>query len=300
MLAVFDLADVHFAYGPTPVLEDINLHLHGGQFAAIVGPSGAGKSTLLKLVLGMLKPTRGSVTTCAEALGDDCKRALRIGYIPQLETVDWNFPVTVSQAVLMGRFSSPGHRRWWPTHQRADKNALAWVLKKLEIENLANRHIRDLSGGQQQRVFLARALISEPDILVLDEPTSGVDPRTAQNIIHQLAHLNRDGMTVLMTNHDLNLAAAHVPWIIALNKTVVAEGTPDDVFREDVLNRVYNADMSVVRDGNRVYVQQRPHGHTWRDLVPQPVLGHARDEAASDAPKAGAPKAGAPNGGGRV
>ncbi len=275
MLAVFDLHDVAFGYGGKQVLKNINLHLHAGQFAAIVGPSGAGKSTLLKLVLGTLKPTHGKVEICAEALGDQCKRAVRIGYIPQLETVDWNFPVTVAQAVLMGRHGSAGHRSWLPWHSADDKLALKQVLAKLEIDMLADRHIRDLSGGQQQRVFLARALIAEPDILVLDEPTSGVDPRTAQNVMHQLAHLNHDGMTILMTTHDLNLAAAHVPWIIALNGCVVAEGTPEDVFTEAVLNDTYNADMLVIRHGGGLFVQERPHGHSWRDVVPEPVLGHS-------------------------
>ena len=133
-----------------------------------------------------------------------------MAYVPQVETVDWNFPVTVEQVVLMGRVRKSGI--WpWPTSE--DKAPWRAVLERLEIADLARRHIRNLSGGQQQRVFLARALISQPDLLVLDEPTSGVDMRTAENVLHLLADLNRSGITILMTTHDLNAAAAHVPWV---------------------------------------------------------------------------------------
>jgi zinc/manganese transport system ATP-binding protein/zinc transport system ATP-binding protein len=282
MQPLIELHQVSFGYGATPVLENINLHLHAGQFAALVGPSGAGKSTLLKLVLGVLAPTRGKLQTHVQvavspALGDRPRAHVQIGYIPQLESVDLNFPVTVEQVVLMGctRDQARPHAQWLPWHGRKDREKLQQVLQQLEIEPLAKRHIRDLSGGQLQRVFLARALISKPDILVLDEPTSGVDVRTAQNVMHQIADLNRTGMTVLMTTHDLNLAAAHVPWVIALNRSVLAEGTPDDVFTEPILNKTYNADMLVIRQGSHIFIQERPHGHSWRDLVPEPVLGHA-------------------------
>ncbi len=260
-----------FGYGRMPVLENINVHLHAGQFAALVGPSGAGKSTFLRLVLGTLQPTRGEVEQCAEVLGDHCNRDAQIGYIPQLETVDWNFPVTVDQAVLMGLTRKSA---WVPWHSAADKVKLGQILARLEIDTLAKRHIRDLSGGQQQRVFLARALIAEPDILVLDEPTSGVDVRTAQNVMHLLADLNTAGMTVLLTTHDLNLAAAHVPWVICLNRKVIAQGTPDDVFNEATLNATYNGDMLVLRQNGMLLIQERMHGHSWRETAPNAVLGH--------------------------
>ena len=252
------------------------MHLHAGQFAALVGPSGAGKSTFLKLVLGTLQPSRGTVEHCAEVLGDACQRDVQIGYIPQLETVDWNFPVTVEQAVLMGLTRKAA---WLPWHSADDRRKLGEVLARLEIAQLAKRHIRDLSGGQQQRVFLARALIARPDLLVLDEPTSGVDIRTAQSVMHLLADLNHLGMTVLITTHDLNLAAAHVPWVICLNKRVIAQGTPDDVFTEPTLNATYNGDMLVLRQDDMLLIQERPHGHTWRENVPNPVLGHRNQES---------------------
>jgi len=144
----------------------------------------------------------------------------------------------------------------------------------LGIDHLAQRHIRDLSGGQQQRVFLARALIAQPDLLVLDEPTNGLDLRTAETILHLLADLNQSGLTILMTSHDLNAVAAHLPWVICLNKRVIAEGRPEQVFTVPVLNETYQGDMIVIRQDGLLLVQQRPHVHTYHDLLPDPVLGH--------------------------
>ena len=277
MHPLIELRNVAFTYdlgrNSVPILQHVDLHLHAGQFAAVVGPSGAGKTTLLKLVLGMLHPTGGVITTDPTRIpiSGEKIRPLRMGYIPQLETVDWNFPVTVEQVVLMGRTRQYS---LWPWHSKQDYAMLAQVLTEMEIAHLAKRHIRELSGGQQQRVFLARALIAEPDLLVLDEPTSGVDMRTAQNVLHVLADLNKRGMTILMTTHDLNLAAAHVPWIVCLNKRVIAQGKPEAVFTTENLNQTYQSDMLVIRQDGMLIIQQKPHGHTYHDLVPNPVLGH--------------------------
>ncbi|MFQ5610618.1 MAG: metal ABC transporter ATP-binding protein [Anaerolineae bacterium] len=264
MQPLIELKQVTFGYGAEPVLEAINLHLHPGQFAALVGPSGAGKTSLLKLILGVLEPGRGEISL----------HTLRISYVPQLETVDWSFPVTVEQVVLMGR-AGRGWSQFWPWPGAEDKRHLRTVLAQLEIDHLARRHIRDLSGGQQQRVFLARALIAEPDLLVLDEPTTGVDTRTAENMLHLLAGLNRQGMTILLTTHDLNLAAAHVPWVICLNRRVIAQGSPEKVFKVEILNETYRGDMLVIRQEGMLFVQQKPHGHTYHDVVPDSVPGHA-------------------------
>lgn len=281
MNPLIELRNVAFSYGAkqanAATLGPLHLHLHAGQFAAIVGPSGAGKTTLLKLVLGVLQPSNGSISRdpAQLQLQGEKPRPLRMGYIPQLETVDWNFPVTVEQVVLMGRTRQS---LWWPWHSRDDYAKLARVLVEMEIAHLAKRHIRDLSGGQQQRVFLARALIAEPDLLVLDEPTSGVDMRTAQNVLHVLADLNKRGITILMTTHDLNLAAAHVPWIVCLNQRVIAQGPPEAVFTPETLNATYQSDMLVTRQDGMIIIQQKPHGHTYHDVVPNPVLGHAINE----------------------
>jgi zinc/manganese transport system ATP-binding protein len=263
-----ELQHVTFGYGAVPVLEDINLHLHSGQFAALVGPSGAGKTSLLRLILGMLSPHHGTISIQGRTFQG--QPAAKVGYVPQLETVDWNFPVTVEQVVLMGRVRRSGI---WPWPSAEDRRCVRNVLNRLEIGKLANQHIRNLSGGQQQRVFLARALIAEPDLLVLDEPTTGVDMRTAENVLHMLGDLNRQGITILMTTHDLNAAAAHVPWVICLNRRVVAQGAPEDVFTSATLNETYQGDMIVIRQDGMLFVQQKPHGHSHYDLVPNPVPG---------------------------
>ncbi|MCC7448099.1 MAG: metal ABC transporter ATP-binding protein [Anaerolineae bacterium] len=267
-------------YGANVVLENVNLHLHKGQFAGILGPSGAGKTTLLKAVLGLLSPASGKVCVGGEVVNGRPSR--RVGYVPQIETVDWNFPLTVEQAVLMGRTtrSSP-----WPWPSRSERELAQHIMERLGITSFAKRHIRELSGGQQQRIFLARALIAEPELLVLDEPTAGVDMRTQEDILHLLAELNQDGVTILMTTHDLNAAASHLPWVICLNHTVIAQGTPDQVFVPETLNATYHGDMIVVRQDGLIFVQERPHGHTNRDLIPKPVLSHPNHpvpEAESD------------------
>ncbi len=268
MQPLVELNDVTFGYGAEPVLEDICLHLHPGQFAALVGPSGAGKTSLLKLILGTLQPTRGEICIHGEALNG--RPAPCVGYVPQLETVDWRFPVTVEQVVWMGRVQRSG---MWPWPSAEDKERVRAVLERLGIPDLAGRHIRDLSGGQQQRVFLARALIAEPDLLVLDEPTTGVDMRTAENVLHMLADLNQQGMTILLTTHDLNAAAAHLPWVICLNRRIIAQGAPDDVFTVETLNETYQGDMMVIHQDGMLFVQQKPHSHSYHDLMPSPVPG---------------------------
>ena len=269
---VIEFRNVTCRYGATNVLENINLHLHKGQFAGILGPSGAGKTTLLKAVLGLIVPAEGEVLIGGQALRGRPSR--RVAYVPQVETVDWNFPLSVEQTVLMGRVEG-GWRLPWPT--AVERDLAHRIMKRLGIEQLAKRHIRELSGGQQQRIFLARALIAEPDLLVLDEPTAGVDMRTQEDILHLLSDLNQEGISILMTTHDLNAAAAHLPWVICLNRTVIAQGTPDDVFQPETLNATYHGDMVVVRQHGMIFVQERPHTHTVHDLHPHPVLAHSEE-----------------------
>ncbi len=269
---VIEFRNVTCRYGATNVLENINLHLHKGQFAGILGPSGAGKTTLLKAVLGLIVPAEGEVLIGGQALRGRPSR--RVAYVPQVETVDWNFPLSVEQTVLMGRVEG-GWRLPWPTS--FERDLAHRLMKRLGIEQLAKRHIRELSGGQQQRIFLARALIAEPDLLVLDEPTAGVDMRTQEDILHLLSDLNQEGISILMTTHDLNAAAAHLPWVICLNRTVIAQGTPDDVFQPETLNATYHGDMVVVRQHGMIFVQERPHTHTVHDLHPHPVLAHSEE-----------------------
>ncbi|MEO5679752.1 MAG: metal ABC transporter ATP-binding protein [Acidimicrobiales bacterium] len=221
-----------FAYSRTPVVVDLDLALRPSEFVGIVGPSGSGKTTLLKAILGSVRAVCGSVTRAP---------GLRIGYVPQVESVSWSFPVTVEQVVLM---ASQG--RFLPWASAAERWEAAGLLERLGIGELAPRHIRDLSGGQQQRVFLARALLNRPGLLLLDEPTSGVDVRTRHEILHLLAALHEDGTAVVLTTHDLNGMAAHLPDLICLNRTVLARGCPRDVLTPPILERTFGAPMDVL------------------------------------------------------
>jgi len=246
-----ELDDVACGYeGHAVVLERISLSLYPGQFAGIVGPSGSGKTTVLRAMLGMAQIFHGAVRFPGKGKGE----RLRIGYVPQLETIDWSFPVTVEQVVLMGLAAESGYFPWV---RKADRRRMEALLDRLDIAQYAKRHIHDLSGGQQQRVFLARALIREPELLLLDEPTSGADIKTRHEVLHLLSDLNREGISVLLTTHDLNSVAAHLPWVICLNKRIVAQGTPDDVFTPEILGRTYGAEMIVVRQGNLILVSDR-------------------------------------------
>jgi ABC-type Mn2+/Zn2+ transport system ATPase subunit len=217
-------------------VHDAHVTIHRGDFVGIVGPSGSGKTTLLKAVLGAVKPVEGHVTK---------KPGLRMGYVPQVESVDWNFPVTVLEVVAMTRTAG----RFFPRISVKERAEALEVLERLGLGGLENRHIRELSGGQQQRVFVARALFHRPELLVLDEPTSGVDVRTRHEVLHLLADLHDDGVSIVLTTHDLNGLAAHLPRLVCINTSVIADGAPIDVLNSDVLEKTYGAPMEVLIHG---------------------------------------------------
>jgi ABC-type Mn2+/Zn2+ transport system ATPase subunit len=225
--------NVGFGYDRRPVLDGITLRLPAGGFTGVVGPSGSGKTSLLRLMLGTVRAQRGTVTMAPN---------LAVAYVPQLETVSWNFPVTVAECVLMSR--PQGFR--WPWASAGEQAEVRTTLDRLGIADLADRHIRELSGGQQQRMFLARALLRRPQLLLLDEPTSGVDVKTRHEVLHLLGELNDDGLTIVLTTHDLNGVAAHLPHLVALQTRLIAEGTPAEVIRPNVLEATFGADMEVL------------------------------------------------------
>ena len=231
-----DVRRATVAYGGAPVLVDANLAIDTTDFVGIVGPSGSGKTTLLRLVLGAVRPLAGSV---------DKVRRLRIGYVPQVETVNWSFPITVGECVLMAR--TTGRRTPWTTS--GERAEVATLLERLGLGGLEHRHIRALSGGQQQRVFIARALLNHPQLLLLDEPTSGVDVRTRHDVLHLLAELHAGGLAIVLSTHDLNGIAAHLPRLVCLNTEVIADGPTDAVLTSDVLERTYGAPMDVLEHG---------------------------------------------------
>ena len=226
------------------VLDHVSLKVARDAFIGIVGPSGSGKTTLLRTLLGTVTPHHGDVVRRA---------GVRIGYVPQVETINWNFPVTVAETVLMARPQS----RWWPKATAAEKRLVAELLEQLGIGELAGRHIRELSGGQQQRVFIARSLSLQPDLLIMDEPTSGVDVKTRHEMLHLLSELNRAGLAIVLSTHDLNGIAAHLPTIVCLNRTVMGIGSPHDVLTPDVLERTYGAPMDVLEHAGLPFVVER-------------------------------------------
>ena len=229
-----DITGASFGYDHAPVLADVTYSVAETAFTGIVGPSGSGKTTLLKLLLGTVKPQRGTVTR---------RPGIAVSYVPQLETVNWSFPVTVAECVLMAR---PTRRLLpWPT--ATEKREVTEVLDRLGIGALGGRHIRELSGGQQQRMFIARALLRRPQLLLMDEPTSGVDIGTRHEVLHLLDELHRDGLAIVLTTHDLNGMAAHLPHLVALNRTVLAAGTPAEVMVPDVLEQTFGARMEVLQ-----------------------------------------------------
>ncbi len=251
-----NLRGICASYGDALVLIDVDLELRSGEFVGIVGPSGSGKSTLLRVLLGTVKPVAGVV---------DRAPGTRIGYVPQVEQINWDFPVTVAECVLMSRVGG----RLAPWASKAEKAEVARVLERLGIGELAGRHIRALSGGQQQRVFLARAMVSEPDLLLLDEPTSGVDVRTRHEILHLLGELNSDGLGIVLTTHDLNGIAAHLPRLVCLNQRVIGAGRPDQVLVPDVLEATYGSPMEVLEHGGmRVVVDAPVHGRDIAGIIP--------------------------------
>jgi len=247
------MQDLAAGYYGAPVVQHVNLSIHEGDFVGLVGPSGSGKTTLLRAMLGAVNIYEGSVRIGGKPAGH---REARAGYVPQLETVDWHFPVTVEEVVTMGLAARSGPFPWTKQEHR---DRAREVMARIGIENLRKRHIRELSGGQQQRVFLARALVSEPRLLLLDEPTSGVDIKTRDDVLHLLDELNQSGLTIVLTTHELNAVAAHLPWVVCVNGGVIAEGAPEQVFTPEILGRTYKAEMNVVIVDGMPLVAEMPH-----------------------------------------
>ena len=253
---IVQLKDVSCGYGRQEVLSEVSLDIMQGDFVGLLGPSGSGKTTLLRAVLGAVDMYRGKVLV--EGISTDRRRP-RVGYVPQLETIDWNFPVTVREVVMMGRTMN---NRFFPWYRRQDRMLADEMMEHLGISHLARRHIRELSGGQQQRVFLARALVSSPRILLLDEPTSGVDIKTRDDVMHLLHEINHQGITIIMTTHEINAVAVHLPWVICLNGRVLAEGPPSSVITPEILKLTYGAEMPVIHYQGMTIVAERPHVFT--------------------------------------
>ncbi|PKK39594.1 Manganese ABC transporter, ATP-binding protein SitB [Clostridiaceae bacterium JG1575] len=230
--------DLTVAYDTKPVLWDVDLDIPKGELVAIAGPNGAGKSTLLKAMLGLLTPLSGDVHIQASRnrLG-----RYNIAYVPQSASVDWDFPATVLDVVLMGSYGRLG---WLRRPGAKDREMALAKLEEVGMAEFAKRQISRLSGGQQQRVFLARALMQDGDIYVMDEPFKGVDARTEATIVRLLRNLKDQGKTVIVVHHDLRTLPDYFNWLILINFRVIAQGPMTETFKEENIERTYRFLMS--------------------------------------------------------
>jgi len=241
--ARLDVDNISVGYNGTPVLREITFQIPHGARIAVVGPNGAGKSTLFKALVGLLPLRSGKIFIHNLPLGHhlDC-----VAYIPQREEVDWHFPVTVRDVVMMGRF---GHQKWLQRPGRIDREVVRKSLAQMGMADMADRSISELSGGQQQRVFLARALAQEPHIFLMDEPFTGVDATTQEATLALLDHLRQQKVTVLISTHDLNLAASRFDAVLLLNRRLIAFGEPKSVFTPENLTQAFGSLLLKLPDG---------------------------------------------------
>ena len=251
---IVSLKNVTVAYGALTVLEDISMEVPEGAFLAVIGPNGAGKTTLVRTILGLVKPVSGEVRVFGRppaALG-----ALRreIGYVPQMHAVDLRFPVRVGDVVMMGRYARLGLFRW---PGKADREAVRRALERVGLADLIHRPLSDLSGGQRQRVFLARALATEPRLLILDEPTAGVDSKASKSLYELLRDFQKEGITVIMVSHDVGVVSQYVDGVACVNRHLVVHGRPEVVLTSDTLAEVYGCQAMFFHHGHAPHMVVR-------------------------------------------
>jgi manganese/zinc/iron transport system ATP- binding protein len=233
-------------YDKTPILWDVSLEVPQMKLVAIVGPNGAGKSTLLKTMLGLIKPASGTIFFFGELLK---KVRRRVAYIPQRESVDWDFPITVQDLVLMGRYGR-GNILHRPT--RKDREDVAKYLAMVGLEPFASRQISQLSGGQQQRAFLARALIQEADLYLMDEPFTGIDATSSKTIISIMQSLRDQGKTLFVVHHDLSTVERVFDWAILLNMGLIGCGTIQEVFIPEMIQKTFGRESALLDEVARL------------------------------------------------
>jgi zinc transport system ATP-binding protein len=242
---IINLKQVNFSYGGAPVLENITLNIQAGEFLGIVGPNAGGKSTLLKLILGLLQPQTGQVTVLG---GHPCEKRHLLGYVPQYPSFPRDFPITVEQAVLLGRIGMNQQRSWFNAlmpgrYNKQDQAAVTQALTEVEADDLANRQIGSLSGGQLQRVLLARSLVADPQVLILDEPTANIDQRLESDIFDLLKRLN-ERMAILVVSHDIAFVSSYVSRVACINRTLVCHHT--DAIDGHVIQSLYGEDVRMI------------------------------------------------------
>ncbi|MFC5277964.1 metal ABC transporter ATP-binding protein [Halorubrum rubrum] len=238
---VVEAVDLTFGYAATPVVEDVSFGVDRGEYVGVVGPNGSGKSTLLRLVLGLHEPDAGSSRLLGHPSLAFAERE-RVGYVAQDVTENTTrMPITVAEVVLMGRFPHAGFGRVTETDREHAREA----LRTVGIEALADRKITALSGGQRQRAYIARALAGEAELLVLDEPTVGVDAESVDAFFDLLADLNEEGMTILLVEHDIGAVLERASRVICLNREVYFDGSPAAFAGSDALERAYGTALGL-------------------------------------------------------
>lgn len=251
--AAVRLIGVTAGYGDRVALADVSLSIPAGSLLAVIGPNGAGKSTLLKTIAGLLDPFSGTVEVLGAPPG---REARRIAYVPQAEVVDWGFPVTVGDVVMMGRVPLIGVGR---SAANRDRAAVSDALDTVGMTDAVERQIGALSGGQRRRVFLARAIAAEPDLYLLDEPVTGVDATTQEDLMDVLEAEARGGRTVVATTHDLACAAQRFHQAAFVNGRIVATGPANIVLDPELLAATYGGHVIVLPAGDRTVIDDAHH-----------------------------------------
>lgn len=247
------LSGVTAGYGDRPAIEDINLAVEAGSLLAVVGPNGAGKSTLLKVMAGLLPAWSGRVEVLGGTPG---REARRVAYVPQAESVDWAFPVTVGDVVMMGRYPALGPLR---RPGAGDRRHVEEALEKVGMAAHRRTQIGRLSGGQRRRVFLARALAADPALYLLDEPVTGIDATTQEDLMDILDAESRRGRTVVATTHDLACAAERFHRVAAINGRLIADGPASLILDPEILSRTYGGHLLVL--GGQTVLLDDAHHH---------------------------------------
>lgn len=242
-----EVRDVNFGYAGNPILEDITFDVKEGEYLGIIGPNGGGKTTLFKVILGLLRPQTGEVRIFGEPL-DRTKKKHLIGYVPQRSLSDYYFPATVEEIARSGRTAKLGLFRRFT---REDSSAVERMMEVTDVARLKKRLIGELSGGERQRVFIARALASEPKILILDEPDVGVDVTAQEKFYSFLEDLNtRLGITILLISHDIDVVAHQARTVLCLNKRLVCHGPPKNFITEEYMQKLYGNKVRFILHGH--------------------------------------------------
>ena len=245
--SVVKLEDVWVTYHETLALKGVDMEIEDGEFLGLIGPNGSGKTTLIRVILGLVKPDRGKVEVFGvppDKLG--AKHHL-VGYVPQRSQGDWSFPVSVIDVVLMGRYGRIG---LFKRPSAADREAAMQALEDVQMQDFARRQLAELSGGQQQRVLIARALATEPKLLLLDEPAAGVDAYGEERFYELLKGLKeKQGLTIVVVTHDIAVVSAYVEKLACLNQTLYTHASPAEVITAGTLEKVYGCEVELLAHG---------------------------------------------------